>query len=357
MDSADVFISCREMSVLITVNGLLLASVCLTAVAMFETKLDLHWELWKKTHSKHYETQLEEFGRRQLWENNLQMITVHNLEASLGLHTYQLSMNHLGDLTMEERQQLLATRYAPSDLQREPEPSAFQGEDSGPLPDRLDWRDRGRVTSVKNQGKCGSCWAFSAVGALEGQLAKTTGKLVELSPQNLVDCSGNFGNHGCQGGNVVKAFKYIMSNQGIDSEAAYPYTGVEGPCKYKVESRAANCSGYMVLQKGNETRLKQAVALVGPVSVAIDASQKTFSFYKSGVYNEPNCDNTHLTHGVLVVGYGTLEGQDYWLVKNSWGKRWGDSGYIRMARNQDNQCGIATYGCLPLMKKKKASLF
>ncbi|KAK0151372.1 Cathepsin K [Merluccius polli] len=301
---------------------------------------------------KHYESQLEEFGRRQLWENNLQMITVHNLEASLGLHTYQLSMNHLGDLTVEERQQLMATRYAPSDLQREPEASAFEGEDSGALPDHLDWRDRGRVTSVKNQGKCGSCWAFSAVGALEAQLAKTTGKLVDLSTQNLVDCSDKFGNHGCQGGNAVKAFKYIMSNQGIDSEAAYPYKGVEGPCKYKVESRAANCSGYIVLPKGNETRLKQAVASVGPVSVAIDSSQKTFSFYKSGVYNEPNCDKTHLTHAVLVVGYGTLEGQDYWLVKNSWGNRWGESGYIRMARNQDNQCGIAAYGCLPLMKRK-----
>ncbi|CAL8247779.1 unnamed protein product [Lota lota] len=327
-------------------NGLLLASLCLTAVAMFETKFDLHWEMWKKTHNKNYETEVEELGRRELWEFNLKMISIHNLEASMGLHTYRLSMNHLGDTTREERLQLLATMHIPSDLQREP--SAFQGATSDPLPDSVDWRDKSFVTKVKDQYSCGSCWAFSAVGALEGQLAKTTGKLVDLSPQNLVDCSGSFGNHGCSGGSMHLAFSYIMANKGIDSEAAYPYHAKDQKCRYNVASRAANCSGYSILPQGSEEMLQRAVALVGPISAAIDASQPTFAFYNSGVYNEPRCTQK-VNHGVLVVGYGTLEGQEYWLVKNSWGTYFGEKGYIRMSRNQGNQCGIAVYCSYPMM--------
>ncbi|CAL8358649.1 unnamed protein product [Arctogadus glacialis] len=331
-------------------NCMLLASLCLTAAAMFDTEFDLPWAMWKRTHNKNYETQVEEVGRRELWEFNLKMISVHNLEASMGRHTYRLSMNHLGDRTREERLRLLARMHIPSDHQRAH--TAFQGAASDPLPDSLDWRDKGYVTKVKDQYVCGSCWAFSAVGALEGQLAKTTGKLVDLSPQNLVDCSGRFGNHGCSGGSMHQAFRYVIANEGIDSEEAYPYRGKEGQqCMYTAASRAANCSGYMILPQGREELLQRAVALVGPISVAIDASQQKFAFYKSGVYNEPTCTQK-VNHGVLVVGYGTQDGQEYWLVKNSWGKGFGEKGYIRMSRNQGNQCGIAVYCSFPIMNKE-----
>ncbi|XP_028280508.1 cathepsin S, ortholog2, tandem duplicate 1 [Parambassis ranga] len=329
----------------LVLGSMLLIQMC--AAAMFDSSnLDVHWELWKKTHIKSYHNQVEEMRRRELWEKNLMLITIHNLEASMGFHTYDLGMNHMGDLTEEEIQQSFANLTPPTDLQRAP--SAFIGTSGSDVPDTVDWREKGCVTSVKMQGACGSCWAFSAAGALEGQLAKKTGKLVDLSPQNLVDCSGKYGNHGCNGGFMHKAFQYVISNGGIDSDASYPYVGHEQPCKYNAVYRAANCSQYSFLPEGDEQALKQAIATIGPVSVAIDARRPRFTFYRSGVYDDPSCSQT-VNHGVLAVGYGTLDGQDYWLVKNSWGVSFGDQGYIRMARNKGDQCGIALYGCYPIM--------
>nr|AJT59487.1 cathepsin S protein [Sciaenops ocellatus] len=328
-------------------GSLLLFSLCAGAATMFDSKLDNHWELWKKTHGKMYKNDVEDESRRELWEKNLVLITMHNLEASMGLHTYKLSMNHMGDMTPEEIMQSFATLTPPTDIQRAPSP--FAGTSGADIPDTMDWRQKGCVTSVKMQGACGSCWAFSAAGALEGQLAKTTGKLVDLSPQNLVDCSSKYGNHGCNGGFMHRAFQYVIDNHGIDSETAYPYTGRQSQeCLYNPRFRAANCSQYSFLPEGDEGALKQALATIGPISVAIDARRPRFAFYSSGVYDDPSCSQD-VNHGVLAVGYGTLNGQDYWLVKNSWGQRFGDNGYIRMARNKNDQCGIALYGCYPTM--------
>ncbi|XP_075937312.1 cathepsin S, ortholog2, tandem duplicate 1 [Anarhichas minor] len=328
-------------------GSLLLVSLCVGAAAMFDSRLDVHWGLWKKTHEKNYRNEVEHVRRRELWESNVMLITMHNLEASMGLHTYELSMNHMGDLTPEEILQSYATLSAPTDIQRAP--SAFVGTSGADVPDTMDWRTKGCVTSVKNQGSCGSCWAFSAVGALEGQLAKTTGKLVDLSPQNLVDCSSKYGNHGCNGGLMHHAFQYVIDNQGIDSDASYPYRGKQSQqCLYKAAYRAANCSSYSFLPQGDEGALKEAIATIGPISVGIDATRPTFVFYRSGVYDDASCSQT-VNHGVLVVGYGTLKEGDYWLVKNSWNTTFGDQGYIRMARNKRNQCGIAEYCCYPTM--------
>ncbi|XP_061573544.1 cathepsin S-like [Cololabis saira] len=326
--------------------SLLLVSLCLGAAATFDGRLDDHWQLWKKEHGKMYQSEEEDIRRRELWENNLMLITKHNLEHSMGIHTYDLNMNFMGDLTSEEIMQHFATLRPPTDIQRAPSP--FAGESGADIPDTLDLREKGYVTQVKMQGACGSCWAFSAAGALEGQLAKVRGKLVDLSPQNLVDCSTKYGNHGCNGGFMHQAFKYVIDNQGIDSEAAYPYAGRDQDCRYRAVYRAANCSSYRFLPQGDEGALKAALATVGPISVAIDARRPRFAFYRSGVYDDSSCTQK-VNHGVLAVGYGTLNGQDYWLVKNSWGSRFGDQGYIRMARNKNDQCGIALYGCYPIM--------
>ncbi|KAM7384348.1 hypothetical protein PAMA_011612 [Pampus argenteus] len=324
---------------------LLFTLFCGFAAAVIAPGLDRHWELWKKMHNKVYSHQIEELGRRRIWEENLEMINVHNLEASLGLHTYELAMNHMGDLTTEEITGTLTGTIVPSDLERSP--SNFSRVSTA-LPESLDWRDKGLVTEVKMQGSCGSCWAFSAVGALEGQLKKSTGVLMSLSPQNLVDCSTRYGNHGCNGGFMTNGFEYVIKNQGIDSEASYPYVGMCGKCKYNPLYRAAKCSGYQVLPEGDEFALKAALTDVGPISVAIDASRPKFAFYRYGVYRDHTC--THdVNHGVLAVGYGTERGHDYWLVKNSWGVNYGDEGYIKMARNKHNQCGIALYACYPIM--------
>ncbi|ROT73985.1 cathepsin l [Penaeus vannamei] len=233
-----------------------------------------------------------------------------------------------------------------------------------------------RVTPVKDQKQCGSCWAFSTVGScsavprscaseqlkfllgvasvdgrvLEGQHFLKDGKLVSLSEQNLVDCSDKFGNMGCMGGLMDQAFRYIKANKGIDTEDSYPYEAQDGKCRFDASNVGATDTGYVDVEHGSESALKKAVATIGPISVGIDASQSTFHFYHTGVYHDDHCSSTMLDHGVLAVGYGSDEnGGDFWLVKNSWNTSWGDKGYIKMSRNRNNNCGIASQASYPLV--------
>lgn len=228
--------------------------------------------------------------------------------------------------------------------------TVFNGTMATDIPDAIDWREKGAVTSVKNQGRCGSCWSFSTTGALEGQKFMKTGNLVPLSEQNLIDCSRSYGNQGCRGGWMDQAFTYVQRNGGIDTEESYPYQGTEGICRYNQRNVGAQVQGIVDIPEADENRLKEAIATVGPVSVAIDASNESFRHYSSGIYKESNCNPHTLDHGVLAVGYGTdNNGNDYYIVKNSWGTTWGEEGFIRMARNSDNHCGIATSASYPII--------
>ena len=216
-------------------------------------------------------------------------------------------------------------------------------------PTSIDWRIKGAVTAVKDQGECGSCWAFSATGALEGMQFIKTKKLPNLSEQNLMDCTNGYGNLGCDGGSSAYAFEYVRDNRGINTQQSYPYTVTNGAtCNYKSQSIGATCSGLVDLPEGDEASLLAAVGTKGPVSVALDTSSPEFRSYADGVYTDSACTTTNLDHGMLVVGYGVYRNVPVWLLKNSWGTSWGVNGYMYLARNAGNMCGVASMASYPL---------
>ena len=220
------------------------------------------------------------------------------------------------------------------------------------LPESIDWRESGAVTIVKNQGDCGSCWSFSTTGSIEGSWAIKYNKLYNLSEQMLIDCSGNYGNKGCDGGLMDNSFKYVIDN-GLCSENDYPYAAERDFCKSGLCKIRVKVRDYSDIKSNDEDLLKKVVAKQ-PVSVAIQANLSSFHYYKSGIYQDDNC-GTQLDHGVLIVGYGTdkqLE-LDYWIVKNSWSPQWGENGYIRILRNYNKSdsgmCGIAVQPSFPIV--------
>jgi len=300
---------------------------------------------WVRHNNKRYSHENEYQYRLSVYRQNLDFIENHN-RLNLG---FTVAMNKFGDLTLDEFKILyLATRVNSSFLSQQSTPSVYS---PPPTADEVDWRTKGAVTGVKDQGQCGSCWAFSATGSIEGAWFLTNNALVSVSEQQLVDCSGAYGNYGCDGGLMDSAFEYLIkSSKGIEKEEDYKYTARDGTCKFEAGKIAVSIDGYKDIPK-DEKQLQTAIQKQ-PISVAIDAGHSSFQFYHSGVYNEPACSSSNLDHGVLAVGYGTSStNQDYYIVKNSWGTNWGAQGYILMTRNKNNQCGIATMSSFPIAKK------
>jgi len=286
---------------------------------------------------KTYASDVEAEFRYNIFKTNYDFVNIHNNVND----RFAVSLNQFADMTAQE----FASIYNGMKVNKvyeATEPLSTVG-----LPTSIDWNAQGYVTPIKNQGQCGSCWSFSTTGSTESAIALAiSGTPVGLSEQNLMDCSTSYGNQGCNGGLMDDAFQYIIATQGIDTESSYPYQAVEGNCNYNPSNSGGYVTGYTDVTSGSESAL-QIAAASQPVSVAIDASHSSFQLYTSGVYYEPACSSTVLDHGVLVVGYGSDNGDLYWIVKNSWGTSWGMSGYIWMARNQNNNCGIATQASYP----------
>jgi len=292
---------------------------------------------WAKAHGKTYPSKEELVLRRSIYAANVAKISAHNA-AGAG---WTMAVNKFSDLTAAE----FKAAYTGGYLAREKRSKNVNLTllHASALPASVDWTTKGAVTPVKDQGQCGSCWAFSTTGSTESAYFIATGKLVSLSEQELVDCAGAEGNQGCNGGLMDYGFQYIIDNKGICTEASYPYDAKDGTCKSKTCTKSGvTVSGFTDVPTNSETALMTAI-VKQPVSIAVEADQASFQSYNSGVM--VGACGTNLDHGVLAAGYGTMGGVDHYQVKNSWGADWGSKGYIYLGRGakfngNKGQCGI-----------------
>jgi len=298
------------------------------------------FEIFEVKHGKRYRDTEDRWNRRDIFSQNMRFIHSKNRQHL----SYSLAPNHLTDMTESEmamlRGKLQTTGYNGG------APFEYTSEELASTPDALDWRLYGAVTPVKDQASCGSCWSFGTVGTLEGAHFLQTGDLVRFSQQSLMDCSWGFGNNACDGGEDWRVYKFLLAHQGIPTEDSYgPYLGNDAECRINDTNIEIGfqIKGYVNVTSGSNEATQVAIAKHGPLSVSIDAGHRSLSFYSSGVYFEPECNNTPegLDHSVLAVGYGQINGQRYWLIKNSWSTYWGNDGYVLMSQ-KDNNCGVAT---------------
>jgi len=297
-----------------------------------------------ETYNKRYESDNDFVHRFSVFVENLNKIENHDFE-------FELKINQFTDMTEQEFKEYISSGYSNHhDKFRTRKQTCKEFlPNSTAVPASIDWRTKGAVTPVKDQGRCGSCWSFSASGAMEGAWKIAKGNLVSLSEQQLVDCSSLYGNSDCQGGLMDDAFSYAI-DEGMCEEKSDPYLAKKTTCAKCTP--VAFFSGCVDVPPNNEAALKDAVRR-GPVSVAIEADTSVFQFYHSGIITSTKC-GTNLDHGVLLVAYGSDNGVDYWTIKNSWGPTWGEGGYVRVAANfastnDPGICGIAMQPSYPLV--------
>lgn len=281
----------------------------------------------------------EEYSfRLGVWLTNKRRIDDHN--RVFDKKGYKLGINHFSHLTNTEYKSLLGAKMEP--IQKVEEE---QHNDDLKSPGPVDYRTLNVVNQIQNQNNCGACWAFGIVAAEESNYALRTDKLLKMSEQNLVDCcSCSFG---CNGGLLQMSMMYIINNQGgkFMLEDDYPYKSQCGVCNFDSSKAVGSLVNTISVTSGSESDLARKISEIGVCAAIIDASHFSFQMYSSGIYCESSCSQNNLDHCINVVGFG----EDYWIIRNSWGANWGEQGYMRMARNKNNMCGIATMAVFPIV--------
>lgn len=316
----------------------LAALVGVNAYTVSDTTMERYYLNYLAEHGKSYATKEEYLFRLAEFTRKMKIVENHNAKNS---DDATVAVNHMSDWTDDEYKAILGYKG-----KKPRNTTVFEG--SNDIPASVNWVEQGAVTPVKNQGQCGSCWSFSATGSMEGRYQIKNGDLVSFSEQQLVDCSKTQGNMGCNGGLMDYAFTYAETNM-METEEQYPYKGRQGTCN--ASGGSVEVSDFTDVKPKSPSALASAVA-EGPVSVAIDAGNPLFQLYHGGIMKH-FCGQS-LDHGVLVVGYGTENGTDYWLLKNSWGPTWGEKGYFRILRSMDKEneggvCGLQQDPSFPIM--------
>ncbi|XP_056646141.1 procathepsin L [Diorhabda sublineata] len=332
-----------KLILLVLIITYVLADIYYDYVDSTISDLDKEWELFKDKFNKSY-SKFNDYTRRKAWEENLEKIRKHNEEAARGLHSFTIKENHLTD--MSNYQYLTHMIKLTKSRHRKVDPEEV-GDIYGSvldIPSEINWVEKGFLTPVYNQRDCGSCYAFSIASAIQAQIFKETGKLIPLSEQQIVDCSSSFGNYGCAGGSLRNTLRYIEKAGGLMAYTDYPYVSKKQKCKYKNHLTLVNITSWSVLPARDERALEVALAKIGPVAASINASPHTFQLYHKGIYDDTSCSSNHVNHAMLVVGYT----KNFWILKNWWGKHWGENGYMRLRRNK-NRCGIANYAAYALV--------
>ncbi|KAH9408793.1 hypothetical protein TYRP_011062 [Tyrophagus putrescentiae] len=306
------------MKLFILISALVVVASASLSKHFSDDEVTAQFEKFKLDNSRIYASAAEETKRKAIFASNLDFIFTHNEEHLRGLHSFTVGVTPFADQTRQT------------------------------LPESVDWVAKGVVSPVQNQGQLGASWAFSSVAAVESSHAIQTGHLVKLSEAQLEDCCSPYNG---TSGPYDNIFQCVIKLGGIDTEVSYPLP--QGKCAYNPATRGTGVYIYVDIPFGSEYDLQLNTALGGPVAVLIDASQQSFMLYTGGVYYEPACSSTVLDMAVAVVGYGVdaQSGAAFWKVKNSWGTGWGESGYIRMARNRNNNCGIASAAVIPFDSK------